>query len=183
MSTRRVLVVDDDDAFRGVVAARLGRLGHEVRTAEDATAALRAATASAPDWILLDLRIGTDNGLALIEPLAAACPQARIVLATGYASIPTAVDAIRRGAWNYLAKPFTMAQLIAAFSEGPEAGPPPVPEQPPPLKRLEWEHIQRVLGECEGNITRAAEALGMHRRTLQRRLSKRPVRDRPEPER
>lgn len=180
MSGRCILVIDDDDAFRGVVARQLQRLGHTVHEAADAAGALSRAAEVRPQWVVLDLRIGEDNGLQLIEPLLKRAPGARIVLATGYASIPTAVDAIRRGAWHYLAKPFSLHSLLRAFSDDPEGGvPPPVPQDAAPLRRQEWEHIQRVLAECQGNVSAAATTLGIHRRTLQRRLAKRPVRERP----
>lgn len=180
MSGRRVLVIDDDDAFRGVVARQLQRLGHSVHEAADVGSALSRAADVEPEWVVLDLRIGDENGLQLIEPLLRHAPHARIVLATGYSSIPTAVDAIRRGAWHYLAKPFSLHSLLRAFSDEPEGGvPPPVPQDAAPLRRQEWEHIQRVLAECRGNVSAAAATLGIHRRTLQRRLAKRPVRERP----
>lgn len=174
----RILLIDDDAAFTGVLARQLSRRGHAVDVADCAAAALAMDTA-APDWILLDLKLGEDNGLQLLAPLRARHPAARIVLATGYASIPTAVDAIRRGAWHYLAKPFTLDSLLRAFSDSPEEAPVAEPiDRPPALRRLAWEHIQRVLAECGGNVSAAADALGIHRRTLQRRLAKRPVRER-----
>ena len=102
------------------------------------------------------------------------------MLATGYASIPTAVEAMRRGAWHYLAKPFTLDNLLHAFADRADDAPPPAPaEQPPPLRRLQWEHMQRVLSDCDGNVSAAARVLGIDRRTLQRQLQKKPVRERP----
>lgn len=178
----KVLIVDDDEAFRATLQRVLGRRGIEVETAADAASALVLAARFAADGIVLDLKLGADNGLALIRDLLAARPDARIVLATGYASIATAVDAIRRGAWSYLPKPFTVDALLAAF-EGPEEdqAPPEPADAPPSLRRLSWEHIQRVLSEVDGNVSAAARMLGIDRRTLQRRLHKRPERERPGP--
>jgi two-component system response regulator RegA len=175
----RVLVVDDDEAFRNTLARGLARRGLQVQTAADGVSALTAATQFVPDAIVLDLKLGQDNGLGLIRDLLEACPQARIVLATGYASIATAVDAIRRGAWSYLPKPFTIDALLAAFEDTGDDAPPVEPANAPPsLRRLSWEHIQRVLTEANGNVSAAARLLGIDRRTLQRRLYKRPERER-----
>jgi two-component system response regulator RegA len=129
--------------------------------------------------VVLDLKLGADNGLALIPQLLAAAPGARILLLTGYASIATAVEAIKRGAHDYLAKPVDADAVVRALSEddGDEEAALPSADAPPPLRRLEWEHIQRVLTECDGNISEAARKLGLHRRTLQRKLAKRPVRE------
>ncbi len=175
----RILVVDDDEAFRNTLARGLARRGMTAQTAEDAVSALTAAIQFRPDAIVLDLKLGQDNGLGLIRELLEACPDTRIVLATGYASIATAVDAIRRGAWSYLPKPFTIDALLAAFDDPANDAPPPEPAiSPPSLRRLSWEHIQRVLTEANGNVSAAARLLGIDRRTLQRRLYKRPERER-----
>ena len=176
----RALLVDDDTAFCQILSRHLARRGWEVRFAHDAAAAAQALETFDADRILLDLRLGTDNGLNLIRSFLALRPNARIVLATGYASIATAVDAMRRGAWNYLPKPFDVDALIHAFEGEPQPGSPPaVAEAAPSLRRQGWEHVQRVLAECDGNISAAARVLGVDRRTLQRRLAKRPVRERP----
>ncbi|MDI9240403.1 response regulator [Lysobacter sp. LF1] len=176
----RMLLVDDDVAFCAILVRHLHRRGVATQVAHNAADALRAMNEFAPDGVLLDLKLGSDNGLALIHELAARRPQARIVLATGFASIATAVDAIRRGAWNYLPKPFDIDTLAQAFSEPPDTA---VPAEPPqtavPLRRQQWEHMQRVLADCGGNVSAAARVLGLDRRTLQRRLAKRPVRERP----
>ncbi|UJB21704.1 MULTISPECIES: response regulator transcription factor [Lysobacter] len=177
----RMLLVDDDLAFCQVLARMLARRGVEVQARHDAASALAALEDFAADGIVLDLKLGADNGLLLIHDLRARCPQARIVLATGYASIATAVDAMRRGAWNYLPKPFDIDALAQAFeSPSPQAPPPEPPAEPPSLRRQGWEHMQRVLAECGGNVSAAARMLGVDRRTLQRKLAKRPVRERPE---
>ncbi|MEH6421686.1 response regulator transcription factor [Pseudomonas sp. CGJS7] len=176
----RILLIDDDLAFCQVLARMLARRGVEVRARHDAASALSALDDFEPEGIVLDLKLGADNGLLMIRDLRERCPRARIVLATGYASIATAVDAMRRGAWNYLPKPFDIDALAQSFeSPSPEAPPEP-PAEPPSLRRQGWEHMQRVLAECGGNVSAAARLLGVDRRTLQRKLAKRPVRERPE---
>lgn len=182
-AAKRILLIDDDMAFCQVLSRHLVRRGLAVQAAHDADTALRAVLetppALPPDWILLDLRLGADNGLTLIHALHAACPDARIVLATGYASIATAVDAIRRGAWNYLPKPFDVDTLLRSFDAVADAAmPADAAEAAPTLRRFGWEHMQRVLADCGGNVSSAARMLGVDRRTLQRRLAKRPVRER-----
>lgn len=175
----RYLVVDDDPAFCRIVARSLERSGAAVDAAHDADTARATAQRCKPQRILLDLRLGADNGLQLIADLLAASPGSRIVLATGFASIATAVEAMRRGAFNYLPKPFDLATLLRAFDEQPEApAAAAVPASPPTLRRQGWEHLQRVLAESGGNISAAARVLGIDRRTLQRRLAKRPERER-----
>lgn len=175
----KMLLIDDDLAFCQVLARLLQRRGVTVQARHDAASALAALEDFAAEGIVLDLKLGADNGLLLIRDLLAHRPQARIVLATGYASIATAVDAMRRGAWNYLPKPFDIDALTQAFESAPETPPPEPPSDPPSLRRQGWEHMQRVLAECGGNVSAAARVLGVDRRTLQRRLAKRPVRERP----
>lgn len=173
----RILVVDDDAVFADTLARALARRGHAVRIASDAETVLGlAASGTACDAVILDLRLGADSGLGLIAPLKAAWPTARILLLTGYASIATAVEAIKLGAVHYLPKPAGVDEILAALGrlEG-DAGTPP-PDEPMSVDRLEWEHIQKVLAEHEGNLSATARALKMHRRTLQRKLAKRPVR-------
>lgn len=175
----RMLLIDDDLAFCQVLARMLARRGVEVRARHDAASALAALDEFVPDGIVLDLKLGADNGLLLINDLRERCPDARIVLATGYASIATAVDAMRRGAWNYLPKPFDIDALAQSFETASAQAPPPEPPaEPSSLRRQGWEHMQRVLAECGGNVSAAARVLGVDRRTLQRRLAKRPVRER-----
>jgi two-component system response regulator RegA len=126
---------------------------------------------------VLDLRLAADSGLRLIPPLKAAYPEIRILLLTGYASIATAVEAIKLGATHYLPKPAGVDEILSAL--GAEEGDAEVTPAEAPLSvdRLEWEHIQKVLAEHEGNLSATARALKMHRRTLQRKLAKRPVRE------
>ena len=171
-----ILVVDDDATFNGVLVRALERRGLGARGATSAEAALTLAGEFPPARIVLDLNLGGISGLALIPKLLAIAPETRIVVLTGYASIATAVDAVKLGAIQYLAKPVEVDAILAAFTEGdaPEQDF-TAPEEPLSVDRLEWEHIQRVLRENDGNISATARALKMHRRTLQRKLFKRPA--------
>lgn len=181
-TTGRVLLIDDDDVFVHVLGRALGARGFEVASAKDSAEALSRCVDFQPRYIVLDLKLGAENGLALIPRLNAARPGVRILLLTGYASIATAVEAIKRGAHDYLAKPVDadqVAQALLGHTGTAHGTSENLPDAPPPLKRLEWEHIQRVLNECDGNISEAARRLGLHRRTLQRKLAKRPVRETP----
>lgn len=174
----RVVLIDDDAVFSAVLARALGARGFAVDIAADGARALAIARDNAPDFAVLDLKLGAENGLSLIPDLLAVRPELRILLLTGYASIATAVEAMKRGAHDYLAKPVDADQVVQALlGEGGDRSETPVGLHTPPLKRLEWEHIQRVLTECGGNISETARRLGLHRRTLQRKLSKRPVRE------
>jgi two-component system, response regulator RegA len=140
--------------------------------------ALATARTKEPDAAIVDLKLGADDGLALIEPLRRSHPHMRIVVLTGYASIATAVRAIKLGADDYLAKPVTAGAVAAVLERGaPPRANGAAPLEPMSTRRLEWEHIQRVLGEHGGNISATARTLRMHRRTLQRKLGKRPARD------
>lgn len=174
-----VLLIDDDEIFVRVLARALAARGFDVRTAGTSADALAAAREHQPDHAVLDLKLGDENGLSLIPELLEIQPDLRILLLTGYASIATAVEAIKRGASDYLAKPVDADQVVQALRGGGEGAEASAASAfaAPPLKRLEWEHIQRVLAECEGNISEAARRLGLHRRTLQRKLAKRPVRE------
>lgn len=173
----RILVVDDDPAYAEGLARALRRRGHAVDCAADGESALRLAASQAPDAAILDLRLAETSGLRLIAPLLAARPALRILLLTGYASIATAVEAVKLGAVHYLPKPAEVRDILAAL--GRAGGDPACPpaETPMSVERLEWEHIQQVLAEHDGNISATARALKMHRRTLQRKLAKRPVRE------
>lgn len=172
----RILVVDDDEAFNGVLTRALERRGWATEGVLSAEEALASARRHPPARAVLDLNLAGNSGLTLIEPLLRLNPACRIVVLTGYASIATAVDAIKLGAVQYLAKPVEIEAILAAFDAGAkprlEA---PAAAEPLSVDRLEWEHIQRVLREHDGNISSTARALKMHRRTLQRKLSKRPV--------
>jgi len=173
----KILVIDDDETFNAVLRRALKRRGLDVEGATDGPAALTLARQRPPEGVVLDLNLAGSSGLALIDPLLAINPECRIVVLTGYASIATAVDAIKLGATQYLAKPVDVEAILNAFEAGetrPKAEE-PVAARPLSVERLEWEHIQRVLNEHDGNISATARALKMHRRTLQRKLAKRPV--------
>lgn len=179
MSERRlrILIVDDDAAYAQALGRALARRGHAVDTENEAEAALVRIAATDYDAAILDLKLGMDSGLRLIAPMKARRPRLSILLLTGYASIATAVEAIKLGAVHYLPKPAGAEEILAAL--GRAAGDTEVPPAPAPMsvERLEWEHIQQVLTEHAGNISATARALKMHRRTLQRKLAKRPVRE------
>lgn len=171
-----MLIIDDDPSFNAILVRTLERRGHPACGVLDAQAALDKAREIAPDRVVLDLNLNGTSGLALIPQLLDIVPDCRIVVLTGYASIATAVDAVKLGAIQYLAKPVEIEAILSAFDE--DAHPDfdlPISDEPLSVDRLEWEHIQRVLNENEGNISATARALKMHRRTLQRKLSKRPV--------
>jgi|SRR5690606_24810099 two-component system response regulator RegA len=169
------LIVDDDEAFAQVLARTLGRRGCPAAVARDEDSALHQCRLSPPQRVILDLKLEHSSGLNLIAQLKAVAPAVQIVVLTGYSSIPTTVEAIKLGAVNYLCKPASATDIIEAF--GSSEGNPDValPPSPPSVDRLEWEHIQRVLADNGGNISASARILGMHRRTLQRKLQKRPV--------
>lgn len=176
-----LLLAEDDAVFARTMARALGTRGFDVIVAAGAGEALERARARQPRYAVVDLKLGEDSGLALIPALHAEVPGMRVLLLTGYASIATAVEAIRRGAHDYLAKPVDADTVTRALLEGNDTGaaePAGLPETPLPLRRLEWEHIQRTLRECEGNVSETARRLRMHRRTLQRKLGKRPVHER-----
>ncbi len=176
MEPWRILVVDDDDAYAASLVRVLARRGHHAQGATDARQALEIVRRAAYDAVVLDLRLAEANGLDLITPLLEARPGLRILLLTGYASIATAVQAIKLGATHYLPKPASVEDILTALGCARQATPSP-PARPLSVERLEWEYIQRVLAEHGGNISATARALKMHRRTLQRKLAKRPVRE------
>jgi len=169
-----LLLVDDDDVFRDVLAGAMRRRGFEVQSAAGVDEALAMIGDQPPEYALVDLSMPGASGLVLVEKLHRMDAQTRIVVLTGYASIATAVEAIKLGATHYLTKPADADDIVVAF--GCEAGnaDAEVSGQPMSTRRLEWEHIQKVLMECDGNISATARKLGMHRRTLQRKLAKRP---------
>ncbi len=173
---KRVLLVDDDEAFTGVMARGFQRRGFTTHTCNSAKSALADCKEFYPSHILLDLNMPETSGLVALPDLLALAPKAVLVVLTGYSSIATAVEATKGGAANYLCKPATIDEILAAFEGSLETTGTDIPSDPISVERLEWEHIQRVLQDNEGNISATARALGMHRRTLQRKLQKRPVR-------
>lgn len=172
-----LLIVDDDATFLRIAQRSLEPHGFEVTTAADAASARACISRQGFDAALLDLSLEGHSGLSLIAPLRAASPGARIIMLTGYASITSAVDAIKLGADDYLTKPAGLDTLLKSLAGARSIDPEATPAtEPMSVDRLEWEHIQRVLNENEGNISATARALKMHRRTLQRKLAKRPAR-------
>jgi two-component system, response regulator RegA len=172
-----VLVVDDDEVFREQLVRAFGNRGYEARGAADAEEAEVLARGDSPELAVVDLRMPGRSGLELVRVLQEIDPTTRVVVLTGYGSIATAIEAVRLGATHYLTKPADVDEVIAAFARGeaPEEGDVDVPEQVPSLARVEWEHINRVLTDCNGNVSQAARLLGIHRRSLQRKLAKYPV--------
>lgn len=167
-----IFVVDDDERFAGRLARAFEDRGFAVRKSHSYAEAVAELERQPASWAVVDLRLGDRSGLELIRKFLSLCPDAQIVMLTGYGSISSAVDAGRLGAVNYIAKPADADMVLAAFAH-PDPGEPSAasPEyEPPSLARTEWEHINRVLADCGGNISEAARKLGLHRRTLQRKL-------------
>jgi two-component system response regulator RegA len=175
------LLVDDDPLFLSTLQRALSKRGLQTLLASSAAEAVQQAAGRKLDFALIDLRLGSTSGLELIEPLRSAQPDMRIVLLTGYASIATAVTAIKRGADDYLIKPAT-AEMIVRAIRGEAASAPQALPTLAPLDRLEWEHIHRALSETQGNVSAAARLLGLHRRSLQRKLAKHPRGERTTPD-
>lgn len=170
-----LLIVDDDEVFCEVLADALSNRGYEVASANTVRDGLEKAAQLEPEYAVIDLRIGSESGLALAGQLHALDENTRMVMLTGYASVATAVEAIKLGAVHYLTKPADADEILAALHKDEGDANVPLSDNPLTVKRLEWEHLQKVLNECDGNISAAARTLRMHRRTLQRKLAKRPV--------
>jgi len=166
---RVTLIVDDDVSFCSALAGALRRRGEKVIVAHHAREALVEARAWRPERATVDLRLHEESGLPLIGALRSILPHIEIVMLTGFGSISTAVEAVKAGAVHYLTKPVSVSEILQAFDgelRGAEV------EPPPSLDEVEREHLQRVLAQCAGNISEAARTLGLHRRTLQRKLSR-----------
>ena len=184
-SARTILVVDDDDALRTRMVRAFTERGLEARGAASAEEAVALATSDSPELAVVDLRMPGTSGLQLVRELVTIDRATRVVVLTGYGSIATALEAIRLGAVHYLTKPADAEQVLAAFdrptapdssgASGDTADEPVVIGEVASLARAEWEHIQRVLTDCGGNVSQAARLLGIHRRSLQRKLSKYPL--------
>ncbi|HSY27694.1 MAG TPA: response regulator transcription factor [Burkholderiaceae bacterium] len=177
MSTR-FLILDDNEVFANTLARSLMRRGFDTTVTPSGAEALRVALEAPFNYVTIDLQLQHDSGLQWITPLRQAMPHARMLVLTGYASIATTVQAMKLGANNYLAKPVNVDSILSALQQdeiGTGASTNAVIEAGPlTVDRLEWEHIQRVLLEHDGNISATARALNMHRRTLQRKLAKKP---------
>jgi two-component system, response regulator RegA len=179
-SLPKILVIDDDQIFRTRLVRALAMRGYETHQAANFEDAIVMAKRVQPERAIVDMRMpasaGTNSntaGLELITELAKIDPDIDLIVLTGYGSIATAVEAVRRGARDYLTKPVDTDQILAAFERDPDANG-DVNETTPSLARVEWEHIQRILSDCGGNISQAARKLGIHRRSLQRKLAKLP---------
>ncbi|MDG2115269.1 MAG: response regulator transcription factor [Porticoccaceae bacterium] len=169
------LIIDDDRSFSAVLKRALSRLGNSVAIANNGTEAAQQCADSTFDRVVLDLKLDQESGLAILKQLKQLQPDINVLILTGYSSISTAVEAIKLGAINYLCKPASVDDIVTAFENNDGNTEVLMKDSPPSVNRLEWEHIQRVLNENQGNISATARSLGMHRRTLQRKLQKRPV--------
>lgn len=177
---RSVLIVEDEERFRSRLARAFRERGFDTREASDYESALAAARDESPEYLLVDLRMPGRSGLDVVRDVKELDPGTTAVILTGYGSIATAIEAVRLGAADYLTKPADVESILAAFQRA-EAGATPLAPgdggevSVPSLARVEWEHISRVVSDCGGNISKAARLLGIHRRSLQRKLGKLPV--------
>mgnify|MGYP000031079198 CR=1 FL=1 len=172
LAERSLLVLDDDASLRIRLGRALEQRGFEVTLVGSVTEAITAVKASAPSFAVLDMRLEDGSGLSVVEAIRAARSDARVVMLTGYGNIATAVAAVKSGAVDYLSKPADADDVARALLAGGEDLPPP-PVKPMSADRVRWEHIQRVYEQCGHNVSETARRLDMHRRTLQRILSKR----------
>ncbi|MCC6923778.1 MAG: response regulator transcription factor [Nitrosomonas sp.] len=172
-----LLIIDDDKIFCGVLAKAMTKRGFSVEITHNIEDALTKAEAATPEYAIVDLKLDSESGLVLVEKLKALDPGTRIVMLTGYASVATAVEAIKLGATHYLAKPVDADEIMAAFDRISGEADTPISASPLSVGRLEWEYIQRILTENDNNISVTARILNMHRRTLQRKLAKKPHRN------
>jgi two-component system response regulator RegA len=179
---RSLLLVEDDEILRRRLARAFEGRGYEVREAPSGEEAVRLARADTPEVAVVDLRMAGMSGLDVVSELRELDASTVIVVLTGYGSIATALEAVHRGAVHYLTKPADVTDIVAAFGRAerddakgaPDASPAMDAIEIPTLARVEWEHINRVLNDCGGNVSQAARLLGIHRRSLQRKLSKYP---------
>ncbi len=174
LEAHTLLIVDDDPALRDRLTRAFTKRGYEVTAAGGRTEACAAAKKDSPEYAIVDLKMPDGNGLEVVRDLIAIDPSTKVLVLTGYGSIATAVDAVKLGALSYLSKPADVDDILAAFdrSEGEALDPSSVDYKAPSLARVEWEHINRVLADCGNNISEAARRLGIHRRSLQRKLQK-----------
>ena len=172
-----ILLVDDDATFRGVLADSLKERNIIVYEAENFSSAINVSKKKLINYAIVDLKMPGDSGLVLIKELRASNSKMNIVMLTGFASIATAVEAVKLGANQYLAKPVNAEEILEAFNklDGNEAL--DIHASPLTVDKLEWEHINRILNENKGNISATARALNMHRRTLQRKLQRKPIKE------
>ena len=169
---KSLLIVDDDNPFRERLTRAMEKKGFEVTQAESVQKGVKLVKAKMPGFAVVDLRLGDGNGLEVVKEIQTTNCESRIIMLTGYGNIPTAVAAIKEGAIDYLAKPADAEDVEKALLADPAKKAPP-PENPMSADRVKWEHIHRVFELCNRNVSETARRLKMHRRTLQRILSKR----------
>jgi len=170
-----VLIVDDDETFSAVLARALTKRGYTTFVAHSIAEACRLAEKHNPNLAIIDLNMNMESGLTLLTKLKNINPSIKMLILTGYSSIATAVEAIKLGAVNYLCKPADADEILSAFENQTGNSTVEISINPLSVDRLEWEHIQKILKAHDGNVSATAKSLGMHRRTLQRKLQKRPV--------
>ena len=175
MSKHSIIIVDDDMVFCKTLARSLIKRDYEVLVAHNLSGLQAIPNLTDMHFGIVDLRLGEDSGLKVIKYLLAANADMNILMLTAYASIATTVEAIKLGAKNYLTKPASIDEILEKLNSTSATGEVPIEDSHLSVKRLEWEHLQKVLLEHDGNISAAARALNMHRRTLQRKLQKKPV--------
>ncbi len=166
-----ILTIDDDGIFRDRLTKAFAKRGLIAEQAENSTEALKKIKELNPDLIVLDLKLGNESGLDLITEILVLCPKTKIVMLTGYGTIGTTVEAMKKGVVNYLTKPVDADTILAAFLGEIKVN---STTGIPPLHQIEWDYIQKIIEQCEGNITKASKLLGLHRRSLQRKMKKSP---------
>ena len=174
---QEILLVDDDATFRGVLADSLKARNIIVYEAENLSSAINVSNKKLINYAIVDLKMPGDSGLVLIKELRALNSEMNIVMLTGFASIATAVEAVKLGANQYLAKPVNAEEILEAFRKLDGNEDHDIHSIPLTVDKLEWEHINRILNENSGNISATAKALNMHRRTLQRKLQRKPIKE------
>jgi two-component system, response regulator RegA len=174
LKSSKILIVDDQYGIRVLLDEVFRKEGYQTYQAANGKQALELVQNHEPDLVILDMKIPGMDGLDILKHVKAIDPSTSIVVLTGYGSIATALESVRLGAVHYLTKPTDADRILAAFQHGLAARPRDLPMDPPSLARVEWEHLNRVLTDCDGNVSEAARQLGMHRRSLQRKLSKYP---------
>lgn len=170
----KILLADDDSVFRSRLAQAMVKREHYVMQAAHGGEAVALVQTEDFDAVILDLKMPQMNGLETLREIMAIRPTLTVMILTGYGSISTAMEAVRLGAKDYLIKPTDVDQILAILQREEDAVPDDATFESPTLERVEWEHIQRVLLDCGGNISEAARVLGLHRRSLQRKLQKYP---------
>lgn len=174
-STGRLLLLDDDEVFLRTLSRAMAKRGFEVLSSGDIADALAQAAKKIPAMAVVDMKLEGESGLDVIPRLIEINPEMKIIVLTGYSSIATAVTAIKRGATDYLSKPVTASDVVRALSDEHTTESTDEDFSRMSVERMEWEHIQKVLKENDGNISATARSLGMYRRTLQRKIAKKPV--------